>query len=89
VRQINDHVRAAIKRRAIVPVAEQPEDPTDSPEAASAPEPAEAPQPRLFERRGRRFVLFPEAFGAGNANARAELVGHLRRFLTALEAPRG
>ena len=88
VKQIDDHVRSAIKRRSTEPPA-QPA-PPELEETPEAPEPIEPPPPpRLFERRGSRFVVFPEAFAGGDAATRRELAAHLRRFLTALETPTG
>ena len=85
MRQIDDHVRAAIKRRATetpAPIAaERPEEVSEVAETPELP-----PPPRLFERRGGRFVLFPDAFDAADASARAQLAAQLRRFLTVLEA---
>jgi ParB/RepB/Spo0J family partition protein len=91
VRRIDKHVRAAIQRRAVepgpTPAVETSEEVAETSLPAEPTEPA--PPPRLFERRGSRFVLFPEAFAAADASGRGELAGHLRRFLNALEAPRG
>lgn len=84
MKQIDRFVRSAIGRRKSEPPARvEPPEPEQSPEEALL---IEAPKPlRLFERRGPRFVLYPEAFGAAEVEARAELLGHLRGFIKGLE----
>jgi ParB family chromosome partitioning protein len=86
VKQIDRFVRSAIARRKIEPPPRLSEpQPDDSPETARVAEPAKPL--RLFERRGGRFILYPEAFGGAEPDARAQLAGHLRTFLVALEGP--
>jgi ParB/RepB/Spo0J family partition protein len=84
VKQIDRFVQSAIERRKT-----EPSPRLESPEVDESAEPApsaEPPQPpRLFERRGGRFVLYPEAFPAAAADARTELASHLRGFLKSLE----
>jgi ParB/RepB/Spo0J family partition protein len=90
VRQIEEHVRAAVKRRATDSRPAPIEDLEEPAESAEPAHPLEAPAPlRLFERRGNRFVVFPDSFAAGDSEACAELASHLRRLLTALEARQG
>ena len=86
VKQIEKFVRSAIERRKTEPPPRLGEaEPEESPETAES---VEAPKPlRLFERRGPRFVLYPQAFAGGELEARAELASHLRGFLATLEAP--
>jgi ParB family chromosome partitioning protein len=84
VKQIDRFVRSAIDRRKVDPPPrlEQPE----SEDSAESTVPTEAPKLlRLFERRNGRFVLYPEAFGVAEPEARAELLSHLRGFIKALE----
>ena len=86
VKQIEKFVRSAIERRKTEPSPRLAEaEREESPETAES---VEALKPlRLFERRGPRFVLYPEAFGCGGPEARAELATHLRAFLAILGAP--
>lgn len=85
VKQIEKFVRSAIQRRKTEPPPRLGEaEPEETPETAES---VEAPKPLLFERRSPRFVLYPQAFGGGEPQARAELASHLRAFLARLEAP--
>jgi len=85
VKQIDQHIRALMKRRGLDASARSTaasgEEPTDSPASVASP-----PPPRLFENRGGRFTVFPQAIAAADATARHQLAEHLRSFLTALEA---
>jgi ParB/RepB/Spo0J family partition protein len=86
VKQIDRFVRGAIERRKAQPPPRLLEAaPEDSPETPTVVEPTKPL--RLFERRGGRFVLYPEAFDGAEREARAQLAGHLRTFLVALEGP--
>jgi ParB/RepB/Spo0J family partition protein len=87
VKQIEKFVRSAIERRKVeLPPRLSEAEAEGSPEP---PIPVDPPKPpRLFERRGGRFVLYPEAFDAGEPEARAELANHLRAFLARLQERR-
>jgi len=84
VKQIDRFVRSAIERRKSEPPPRA--EPPESGESTDPAVPVEPPKPlRLFERRGGRFVLYPDAFSAAEPGARAELVSHLRGFVETLE----
>jgi ParB/RepB/Spo0J family partition protein len=85
VKQIEKHVRRLIHRRGL----ETPKQATSAEEegASESPAPVTLPRsPRLFENRGGRFTLFPQAIAGADAAARHQLAQHLRSFLSALEA---
>ena len=86
VKQIEKFVRSAIERRKTEPPPRPTEmEPEESPETPTSVDVAKPL--RLFERRGPRFVLYPEAFACAEPEARAQLASHLRTFLVALECP--
>jgi ParB/RepB/Spo0J family partition protein len=86
VKQIEKFVRSAIERRKTEPPPRPTEmEPEESPETPTSVDVAKPL--RLFERRGPRFVLYPEAFACAEPDARAQLASHLRTFLVALEGP--
>ena len=88
VKQIEKFVRSAIERRK-AEAAPRVADAVADAGADASPEgltPVEQPKAlRLFERRGGRFILYPDAFGGGEPEVRAALVGHLRAFLATLQ----
>ena len=84
VKQIDRFVRSAIERRK----SEAPPrvEPPEAEASLEQVEPSQVPKPsRLFDRRGGRFVLYPESFGTAEREARAEVLSYLRAFIKALE----
>ena len=84
VKQIDRFVRSAVERRKAEPPARV--EPPEAETSAEQVEPSQEPKrSRLFDRRGGRFVLYPESFETAEPEARAELLTHLRGFIKTLE----